>query len=419
MNSAKTRISIVTSGYLPVPNTSGGAVEALDTMLIRQNEKHPVFDFTVYSVRTPQAVDASLEYHRTQCVFIPIPIPIRAVDCCIYWGAKYILRKQKLMSYRFIAQRLWYIRAVAKKLANVSDDAAADAIIIENHATLFAVFKLFGNARRYAGKIYYHLHNEVTGTFGCTKEIRQVRKVLGVSQFIIDKLEERIGPLRKDQRAVWRNRVDTDAFNPDNPATQQAGIAWRRKLGIRSSETVFLFSGRLTPEKGAAELLEAFNQADIPDSRLVIAGSFFVDTDIVSPFEEHLRRLAERAGKRILFTGFVEYSQMPGIYALADICCLPSIWDDPAPLAVIEALASGRALITTRSGGIPEYVSEARVTILERDEDLVRNLTAAMRELAIENSMNLDAPDSQATRAFKPSARQEQYLLQLHQLLQC
>jgi glycosyltransferase involved in cell wall biosynthesis len=341
------------------------------------------------------------------------------VDCCIYWGAKYILRKQKLMSYRFIAQRLWYIRAVAKKLANVSDDAAADAIIIENHATLFAVFKLFGNARRYAGKIYYHLHNEVTGTFGCTKEIRQVRKVLGVSQFIIDKLEERIGPLRKDQRAVWRNRVDTDAFNPDNPATQQAGIAWRRKLGIRSSETVFLFSGRLTPEKGAAELLEAFNQADIPDSRLVIAGSFFVDTDIVSPFEEHLRRLAERAGKRILFTGFVEYSQMPGIYALADICCLPSIWDDPAPLAVIEALASGRALITTRSGGIPEYVNEGRVAILERDEDLVRNLTAAMRELAAKKHMNLEAPDREAKCTSKPSARQEQYLLQLHQLLGC
>lgn len=410
-NESRRTVSIVTSGYLPVPNVLGGAVEALDTMLLRENEKSPTFEFTVYSVQAPEATEVAQKFAHSRFVFINIPVIIRTVDHCIYWLAKYVLHKHKLMSYRFIAQRLWYIRKVARALSR----SEADALIIENHATLLSVLKMFGNAQKYAGRVYYHLHNEVTNTFGCTEEIRRVHKVLGVSKFIVDSLEQRVGALRPDQKAVWRNCVDTDSFNPDNPVTQQAGIEWRNRLGIDSNETVFLFSGRLTKEKGAAELLEAFNQANIPDSRLVIAGSFFVDTDIVSPFEQHLRKLAECAGNSIVFTGFVEYSQMPGIYAMADICCLPSIWDDPAPLAVIEALASGRALITTRSGGIPEYAKEQCAVILERDDDLVENLANAMRELTTDGSQRTRL--EQSARDITDGVTRKYFLLQLSSLI--
>ena len=73
---------------------------------------------------------------------------------------------------------------------------------------------------------------------------------------------------------------------------------------------------------------------------------------------------------------------MPAIYAMSDICCLPSIWNDPAPLAVIEALASGKPLITTKSGGIPEYADDQAAVILEKDENLVSNLSSAIKNLA-------------------------------------
>ncbi|MEE8737766.1 MAG: glycosyltransferase family 4 protein [Bifidobacterium sp.] len=377
------KVAIITSGYLPVPNVLGGAVEALDMMLIRQNEKNAVCEFTVFSSWAKGVDDLAGGIRHTSFDFIKTPRIVLAADRCVFAAAKYLLHKRKLMSYRYIAQRLWYIRKVAETLSHEN----FDAVIIENHATLFMTMKHYGNAERYAGKVYYHLHNEVTNDFGCAHEIARVRKVLGVSRFIVDTLDRFLREhgekgLKPEQRAVWRNCVDTERFNPKNESTQEAGAAWRRKLGIRPDEIVFLFSGRLTGEKGAAELLKAFTKADLENARLVVAGSFFFDSKIAGPFERMLHAMAEQAGERIVFTGFVKYEDMPGIYAMSDVCVLPSIWDDPAPLAVIEAMASGRALITTRSGGIPEYADESAALILSRGQRLTDDLAKGMRYVA-------------------------------------
>ena len=42
---------------------------------------------------------------------------------------------------------------------------------------------------------------------------------------------------------------------------------------------------------------------------------------------------------------------------MADIVVLPSVWEEPAGLTMIEALACGKPLITTNAGGISEYVA--------------------------------------------------------------
>ena len=51
-------------------------------------------------------------------------------------------------------------------------------------------------------------------------------------------------------------------------------------------------------------------------------------------------------------------------------------------MAVIESLVSGKPLITTRSGGIPEYADNQSAIILERNDRLVDQLAEAMIELA-------------------------------------
>ncbi|WP_055426839.1 glycosyltransferase family 4 protein [Bifidobacterium aesculapii] len=377
------RVAVVTSGYLPVPNVLGGAVEALDMVMARENEKTPRFDFTVFSAWADGVDEAARGFTHTEFDFVHAPWFVRAADRCVYALAKYVLHKPKLMSYRYIVQRLWYIRHVAAQLAKRD----FDAVMIENHATLFMTMQKHGNMDKYAGKVYYHLHNEVTNDFGCKSEIARVRKVFGVSHYIVGTLDAFLAKangkgLEPEQKSVWRNCVDITRFNPADGSVQAGGKAFRGKLGIPEDATVFLFSGRLTPEKGARELLEAFVTADIDNAYLVIAGAFFFNSNIVSPFERELHELAKQAGDRIKFTGFVDYKDMPSVYAMADVCCLPSIWDDPAPLAVIESLASGRALITTRSGGIPEYADDKAAVILERDGDLTANLADAMRDFA-------------------------------------
>lgn len=386
-------VAVITSGYLPVPNVLGGAVEALDMMMVQENEKTPNFDFTFFSSWAPgvDQIARKGNFKHTDFCFIKTPLLVRAADHCIYWVAKHVLHKKKLMSYRYIAQRLWYINKVSKKLAQPTKNGspAFDKVMIENHATLFMTMQKHGNSERYAGKVYYHLHNEVLNDFGCIKEISKVKKVLGVSKYIVDTLDTYLKEhgepgLREDQKAVWRNGVDTNRFGSEEANSK--AIEFRQKFNIAEDDIVFLFSGRLTPEKGAEELLKAFTEVaqKVPNTKLVIAGAFFFNSNIVSPFEQKLRNLASNptVKNRIIFTGFVNYEDMPAIYAMSDICVLPSIWDDPAPLAVIESLVSGKPLITTRSGGIPEYADEQSAIILERDDRLVGKLAKSMVKLA-------------------------------------
>lgn len=387
------RVAVITSGYLPVPNVLGGAVEALDMMMVRENEKTTNFEFTVFSSWAP-GVDEVIRdgaFQHTDFRFIKTPMLVKAADRCIYWAAKYILRKKKLMSYRYIAQRLWYIRKVGKALSkdDASGKAPFDKVMIENHATLFMTMQKYGNAERYTGKVYYHLHNEVTNDFGCKHEIAQVKKVLGVSNYIVGTLDKFLrehgeGGLKPEQKAVWRNGVDISRFGSDE--AKRKAKDFRTKYGINDDDIVFLFSGRLTPEKGAEELLEAFTQVvdQVPNAKLVVAGAFFFNSNIKSPFEQKLHDLASQhqVEVKIVFTGFVDYNDMPALYEMADVCVLPSIWDDPAPLAVIESLVSGKPLITTRSGGIPEYANDDCAIILERDDQLVEHLAQAMIILA-------------------------------------
>ena len=420
------RVAVITSGYLPVPNVLGGAVEALDMMMVRENEKTTNFEFTVFSSWAP-GVDEVIRdgaFQHTDFRFIKTPMLVKAADRCIYWAAKYIFRKKKLMSYRYIAQRLWYIRKVAKALSK--DDASGktpfDKVMIENHATLFMTMQKYGNAERYADKVYYHLHNEVTNDFGCKHEIAQVKKVLGVSNYIVETLDRFLrehgeSGLKPEQKAVWRNGVDTSRFGSDE--AKHKAKAFHTKYGISDDDIVFLFSGRLTPEKGAEELLEAFAQVvdQVPNAKLVVAGAFFFNSNIKSPFEQKLHDLASQPQikGRIVFTGFVDYNDMPALYEMADVCVLPSIWDDPAPLAVIESLVSGKPLITTKSGGIPEYANDDCAIILERDNQLVDHLAQAMVELANDSQKRVSM--SSSTSGLRLQLNSRTYIGQLSELM--
>ena len=66
---------------------------------------------------------------------------------------------------------------------------------------------------------------------------------------------------------------------------------------------------------------------------------------------------------------------------MADVVVLPSIWNDPAPLTVIEAITVGKPLITTCSGGIPEYATPDVAEIVPYSENFVVDLTVALRKV--------------------------------------
>lgn len=71
---------------------------------------------------------------------------------------------------------------------------------------------------------------------------------------------------------------------------------------------------------------------------------------------------------------------------MADVVVLPSMWEEPAGMTIIEAMACRKAVITTVSGGIPEYTGLGNCVLLKKDEDLVDNIVDSIKRITANNN---------------------------------
>lgn len=128
----------------------------------------------------------------------------------------------------------------------------------------------------------------------------------------------------------------------------------------------FLFLGRLDPEKGLFELLDAFARLRVQhaDVRLTIAGE-----------GPALGALRERAGDGVSFAGRVPYEELGRLFDSHDCMVLPS-YSEGMPLSVLEAATHRRAMIITDVGDVRQLFGDLIRLIPVRD---VEALTAAMR----------------------------------------
>ena len=116
------------------------------------------------------------------------------------------------------------------------------------------------------------------------------------------------------------------------------------------SERVFLFCGSLIERKGVDLMARAFVQlaTEVPDVRLRIAGD--------GALRQSLAQVLRPVSDRVEFTGFKDWSELPELYASADVLCVPSRYDGWG-LVVPEGLASGLPVIATkRMGAALEFV---------------------------------------------------------------
>jgi glycosyltransferase involved in cell wall biosynthesis len=146
------------------------------------------------------------------------------------------------------------------------------------------------------------------------------------------------------------------------------------RAGAESASCHVLFLGRLGARKGTPELIAAL--ADPALATLAWRATIAGDGDI-----ESFRMLASTKGvaARIAFPGWVDRGGVDRLLAAADILVLPS-HEEGLPVAVIEALANGIAVVTTPVGALPEVLCDGETALLIAPGDAA-GLAQALRRL--------------------------------------
>ncbi len=372
------KIAFLTYGAAPVPATRGGAVENIIEGLLQENEVYHKFDMTVFSLYDEEAEKQSHKYKLSNFIFIKCPPMISVIDEIIYWISKNILNKNNLISYKCIFKRLFVMSHYPTYL--IKEDY--DRIIIVTNSTLFIVLKNKKVAEKYKNKVVLYLHNEIRSLFHCRNQVETIRGCIGISEYVNKEFRKLLPSISEEKCFVLRNGIDTNRFRKMRP---QDRIVYRNRYKLLENDFVVLFAGRLVKEKGALEVIRAVKECNNNSIKLIVVGGGFYSTNLRDQYSRKLREESKKIEDRIIFANYIDYKEMPILYGISDLAVLPSIWEEPAGMTMLEAAISGTPLITTYSGGIQEYIPEESAIFLKRDEFLVQNLSYRILEL-MENS---------------------------------
>lgn len=392
------KIAFVSVGVLPVPDTKGGAVEALITSLVRQNEKEKKLQFEIFSIGEEEAKEVSKKYKLSKVWFYDIPNGIKIFDLMIYRVFKKLFPKKNYNQARYILQRLYFIWKCKKEL--IKNDY--DKVILENHPSLMLILKDSRILKKYKGKIIYHIHNEFGGTYGCRKQLNEIDCFISVSNALSENVSQKYS-LDKNKFIVLKNCIDKGRFNKQIDCEKIEQL--KSLYGIKNGERVIVFAGRLTKGKGVHILIKAFSKLNLPNLKLVIVGGVSFTLDFHSEYEQELHELAN---SNVIFTGFVPYSEMHYYYQMADIGVFPSIAFEAAGLTIIEAMSCGLPVITVNTGGISEYTGDAAV-LLKNDSGIEKEMEQQMM-LLLNNSEKLKEMREKSIVETKKYTEEDYYL---------
>lgn len=182
---------------------------------------------------------------------------------------------------------------------------------------------------------------------------------------------------------VVPNGIDTKKFNFDKYES-------REKLGLDHDKKIVLFVGRLEPVKGLKYLIEAISiLKDTKNLELIVVGN---------GNEKHkLERLAEdlKLNENVTFAGKISNKKIPEYMAAADMFVLPSL-SEGFPVVLLEAMAAGLPIVTTKVKGLPEIIEDNvngllvlpknpeeladKINLLLNDENLTKKISILNKE---------------------------------------
>lgn len=159
------------------------------------------------------------------------------------------------------------------------------------------------------------------------------------------------------------------------------GVHFRERFSIPAGSMVVTQVSSMIPEKGIQDLLAAAVDvlAGEPRAHFVLAGE-----------GAHRKRFEQRAldlgiAAQVTFTGVVQDPLADGLYGASDVVCQMSRWEEVFGYVIAEAMATGKPVVATRVGGIPELIADGETGFLVNRGD-----TAAMAGKILELLRNPD-----------------------------
>ena len=244
------KLLIINYMALPVPPVKGGAVEYLVDAFLRDNEKNHFHDIVVYSIYDAAAQEESKNYNYTEFKFVKID---RAADK-ISRIARHLINR---LPNVYIGNA--YISKVVRRERDLNQ---YDAVIIENAPEFgLKIPKTFKN------RLILHLHNDYLNSnskqarkiFNRYDEIYTISNSLGACVQTIE---------RSNKVKTLYNGIDLDRFAP----RRDMRAHMRQKYNIAADDFVFMYCGRIVPDKGVLELAEAFGSIKDDKVKLFIVG---------------------------------------------------------------------------------------------------------------------------------------------------
>lgn len=163
----------------------------------------------------------------------------------------------------------------------------------------------------------------------------------------------------KEKIEVVYPGVDRERFKPGKKTE-----TFLNKYNIPENTFVVLYTGKLVSWKGVHNLIytaSILKKKGIDNFVFAITGR--------GAQKENMIKLIKEADveENFRFLDFVSYDEMPQVYRMADIFVLPSYptmtWQEQFGMVLIEAMASGKPVISTNSGSIPEVIGDAGILI--------------------------------------------------------
>jgi len=230
------------------------------------------------------------------------------------------------------------------------------------------------------------------------RALKRALHIVVISDSVGRELESAYG-VPADRITTVYPAADRSRFRPDIPAVERRAV--REKYGLPPG---YIFSlGTLEPRKNFARLVEAY--ASLPEglrrrAPLAIAGGRGWKNEDVRKL---LRGLGPDSGVRLL--GYIDDEDRAPLLAEASVFGLPSLYEGFG-MPVLEALACGTPVVTSRRGALPEAAGESAVYVDPLSpEDIARGLKAVLENPGLREKLASEGLKRAAAFQWEASAR--------------